>query len=245
MNLLTRFGLERSRFTITIMVSLLALGFTLYAGFPKREDPVVVIRTAVVTSSFAGMAPERIEKELSALWRRAAEAKPGDAPKPVTRACLWNLVVRVHGDLAALLRTEVAAWISHCEHVLLNELEVASLVDSQDLTVAIDRLTAMLKPGATLVVKTGSRGAIGVQGGHRFQCAAPVATGIFDTIGAGDSFNAGYLLARLNGCGLADAVAAGCNTASTIITRFPRRSLARGELAGQLARLHPRMVEET
>jgi multidrug efflux pump subunit AcrB len=60
-NLLTRFGLERSRFTITIMASLLALGFALYAGFPKREDPVVVIRTAVVTSSFAGMAPERIE----------------------------------------------------------------------------------------------------------------------------------------------------------------------------------------
>ena len=61
MNLLTRFGLERSRFTITIMASLLVLGFALYAGFPKREDPVVVIRTAVVTSSFAGMAPERIE----------------------------------------------------------------------------------------------------------------------------------------------------------------------------------------
>jgi multidrug efflux pump subunit AcrB len=60
-NLLTRFGLERSRFTITIMASLLALGFALYPGFPKREDPVVVIRTAVVTSSFAGMAPERIE----------------------------------------------------------------------------------------------------------------------------------------------------------------------------------------
>jgi multidrug efflux pump subunit AcrB len=60
-NLLTRFGLERSRFTIAIMASLLALGFALYAGFPKREDPVVVIRTAVVTSSFAGMAPERIE----------------------------------------------------------------------------------------------------------------------------------------------------------------------------------------
>jgi multidrug efflux pump subunit AcrB len=60
-NLLTRFGLERSRFTVTIMASLLALGFALYAGFPKREDPVVVVRTAVVTASFAGMAPERME----------------------------------------------------------------------------------------------------------------------------------------------------------------------------------------
>jgi glucose-6-phosphate dehydrogenase assembly protein OpcA len=40
----------------------------------------------------------RIEAELAALWRRAAEARPGQTPSPVTRACLWNLVVRVHGD---------------------------------------------------------------------------------------------------------------------------------------------------
>jgi multidrug efflux pump subunit AcrB len=61
LNFLTRFGLERSRFTITVMIGLLALGVGLYANFPKREDPVVVIRTAVVTASFAGMAPERME----------------------------------------------------------------------------------------------------------------------------------------------------------------------------------------
>jgi glucose-6-phosphate dehydrogenase assembly protein OpcA len=44
------------------------------------------------------VAPEKIETELAQLWRRAAESKPGDAPKPVTRACLWNLVVRVQGE---------------------------------------------------------------------------------------------------------------------------------------------------
>jgi len=36
---------------------------------------------------------DRIESELSALWRKAAENR--DAP--VTRACLWNLVMRVDG----------------------------------------------------------------------------------------------------------------------------------------------------
>ncbi|HEY4918935.1 MAG TPA: efflux RND transporter permease subunit [Xanthobacteraceae bacterium] len=61
MNFLTKFGLERSRFTLTVMVGLLATGIALYANFPKREDPVVVIRTAVVTASFPGMAPERME----------------------------------------------------------------------------------------------------------------------------------------------------------------------------------------
>lgn len=61
MNLATRFGLERSRFTITVMAGLLALGVALYPNFPKREDPVVVIRTAVVSALFPGMAPERME----------------------------------------------------------------------------------------------------------------------------------------------------------------------------------------
>ncbi|MCU1277339.1 MAG: Glucose-6-P dehydrogenase subunit, partial [bacterium] len=40
----------------------------------------------------------RIEAELAALWRRAAESRPGMIPKAVTRACLWNLVVRVRGE---------------------------------------------------------------------------------------------------------------------------------------------------
>ena len=61
MNFLTRFGLGRSRFTIAIMVGLLVAGIALYPNFPKREDPVVVIRTAVVSAVYPGMTPERIE----------------------------------------------------------------------------------------------------------------------------------------------------------------------------------------
>jgi multidrug efflux pump subunit AcrB len=36
-------------------------GIGLYPNFPKREDPVIVIRTAVVSALFPGMAPERME----------------------------------------------------------------------------------------------------------------------------------------------------------------------------------------
>jgi multidrug efflux pump subunit AcrB len=61
LNFLTRFGLARSRFTITVMVGLLMAGIALYPNFPKREDPVVVIRTAVVSALYAGMTPERME----------------------------------------------------------------------------------------------------------------------------------------------------------------------------------------
>ncbi len=145
-------------------------------------------------------------------------------------------------DLA--LRAEVGGWISGCEHVLLNELEVASLADSRDLALAIERLIPLLKPGATLVVKAGARGAIGVQDGQRFECAAPAAA-IFDTIGAGDSFNGGYLLARLGGCGLTESLKAGCNAASAIISRFPRRSIAPGELTGLRAPLRAPVLAAT
>src|SRR5438874_4771048 len=43
------------------MLVLFVVGIGLYPDFPKREDPIVVIRTAVVSASFPGMAPERME----------------------------------------------------------------------------------------------------------------------------------------------------------------------------------------
>jgi len=58
---LTRFGLEKSRFTYLIMISLLAMGLLSYIGIPKREDPAITIRTAAVLAKFEGMSPRRIE----------------------------------------------------------------------------------------------------------------------------------------------------------------------------------------
>jgi sugar/nucleoside kinase (ribokinase family) len=131
------------------------------------------------------------------------------------------------------IRAEVCGWIAHCEHVLLNELEVTSLANEPDLAAAIEHLERWLMPGATLVVKTGARGAVGVRGSERATSPSPHAT-VFDTVGAGDSFNAGYLLARLQGADLHGALAAGCSAAVSIISRFPRRQIAPGELASSL-----------
>ena len=143
---------------------------------------------------------------------------------------------------SAALREEVATWVAATDHVLLNELEVRSLADTTDLTAAIERLAPMLKPGATLAVKTGARGAIGAEDGQRRECTAPQAS-MFDTVSAGDSFNAGYLLARLDGAGLAESLAAGCRAASAIIARFPRRAIAAGDLSALRARLPLRALE--
>jgi ribokinase len=131
-------------------------------------------------------------------------------------------------------RSEVGQWIGRCHHVLLNELEVASLAGCDDLEVAIEEVSRLLRPHASLIIKSGARGAIGVQDGRRCESAAQTIS-VFDTIGAGDSFNAGYLLARMRGQDLERALLAGCSAATSIISRFPRREIKRGELAGALS----------
>jgi ribokinase len=131
------------------------------------------------------------------------------------------------------LRREMLGWVERCDHVLLNEMEVASLGDRPDFRDAMLNVTHRLKPGATLIVKNGSKGAVGFQNGASARAAA-LEIAAFDTIGAGDSFNAGYLVARLNGHDLRGALEAGCRAAASIISRFPRRSIAPGDLAAHV-----------
>ncbi|MEM9145210.1 MAG: efflux RND transporter permease subunit [Pseudomonadota bacterium] len=61
MDVLTRFGLSKSRFTVLMMLAILAMGLSSYVSIPKREDPEITIRTAVVVAQFDGMAPTRVE----------------------------------------------------------------------------------------------------------------------------------------------------------------------------------------
>lgn len=62
MNWLTRFGITQSRFTVLVMIGLIMQGLILYSSFPKREDPEITIRAAVVVATYSGMAPERMEQ---------------------------------------------------------------------------------------------------------------------------------------------------------------------------------------
>ncbi|MEM7236713.1 MAG: efflux RND transporter permease subunit, partial [Pseudomonadota bacterium] len=62
MDLLTRFGLLKSRLTALMMLIIISIGIMSYLGIPKREDPEITIRTAVVQATFDGMAPARMEQ---------------------------------------------------------------------------------------------------------------------------------------------------------------------------------------
>ncbi len=118
---------------------------------------------------------------------------------------------------------EVKSWLSLVDHVLLNELEITSLAGTTDLATAMAILGGGLRPDATLVAKVGAKGAIAVCGYHRAQYTPAANPEIFDTVGAGDAFNAGYLFARACGTGLDGAIVLGCETATQTIAHFPRR----------------------
>lgn len=70
---------------------------------------------------------------------------------------------------------------------------------------------------AEVLVKNGGDEMLGLtdEGSHAFPPGARLAA--VDTTGAGDSFNGGYLAARLQGAGIAEAVAQGHATAARVI----------------------------
>jgi sugar/nucleoside kinase (ribokinase family) len=93
----------------------------------------------------------------------------------------------------------------HIDILLPNEREAIKMSHANDLETALMRLAQKVE---TVVVKMGANGAIGVRGGHRFNAPAVPAT-IIDPIGAGDSFDAGFLYQFVRGADLTTCMAWG------------------------------------
>jgi len=79
--------------------------------------------------------------------------------------------------------------------LLPNEEEIKKIARKPTLEQALDALAPRVP---LIVVKCGSRGAV-VQRGSKRDWIAPLSVEPVDTIGAGDSFNAGFLSSYLNG----------------------------------------------
>lgn len=100
--------------------------------------------------------------------------------------------------------------------LLPNEAEACRMTGCDDIHAALDHLTGAVP---LVAVKCGASGALVAQGGERTH--VPGVTVIpADTIGAGDSFNAGFLTAYLRGHGSIACAAAGnvCGALSTLRT---------------------------
>lgn len=89
---------------------------------------------------------------------------------------------------------------------LPNEREVLSLTGESSVNLAVDKLESRVK---TLAVKLGAEGAFGSRGGERVRVAS-IPVDVVDTVGAGDSFDAGFLYGYLNGWSLEKSLRLGC-----------------------------------
>jgi sugar/nucleoside kinase (ribokinase family) len=95
--------------------------------------------------------------------------------------------------------------LSHADVVLANDAEATAMTGEAEPERALERLAEHC---ACAVIKRGSAGAIGIADGDvRAVAAEPV--DVVDTTGAGDSFNAGFLLGWLGGLPLEQALTIG------------------------------------
>ncbi|WP_417410472.1 carbohydrate kinase family protein [Hoeflea sp.] len=118
-------------------------------------------------------------------------------------------------------RDKMTDWAAACDHLLINELEAMAFSGETDLEAAARKIQHGMKPGATLVIKCGREGARAFQGSLAFQAAGRPVHPV-DTVGAGDSFNAGYLDQLARGKPVARCLEAGVDVASAVLSEFPR-----------------------
>jgi sugar/nucleoside kinase (ribokinase family) len=105
-------------------------------------------------------------------------------------------------------------WLREADVLMPNETEALALAASQGaLAAGEDALLAAARDlaarGALVVVKRGARGAVAVRGDEVVEVPAPAATGP-DSVGAGDSFDAGLVWALLDGRPLGEALGMAC-----------------------------------
>jgi sugar/nucleoside kinase (ribokinase family) len=129
---------------------------------------------------------------------------------------------------------EVLELLQHVDILMPNEREVCRLAHEDDAERAISKLRELVP---ILVVKQGRRGAIACQQGRRLEAPA-VDAPFVDAVGAGDSFNAGFLHGYLQGWELERCLQLG-NITGAFSTTATGGTLAfrdRGALANIMSR---------
>jgi sugar/nucleoside kinase (ribokinase family) len=89
---------------------------------------------------------------------------------------------------------------------LPNEREATSLFGKADVELAADSVGSKVE---TLGIKLGAEGALGVHNGQKIRVAS-IPVNVVDTVGAGDSFDAGFLYGYLNGWPLEKSLRLAC-----------------------------------
>jgi sugar/nucleoside kinase (ribokinase family) len=106
--------------------------------------------------------------------------------------------------------------LRHVDVFLPNEREACKAAGSEDLEEAIGKLSRFVP---LLIVKLGRKGALAQKGSERITAASKPVTAV-DSVGAGDSFDAGFLNEYVRGSDLGTCLASG-NRAGALSTTRP------------------------
>jgi sugar/nucleoside kinase (ribokinase family) len=123
--------------------------------------------------------------------------------------------------------------LQHVDIFLPNEREACKAAGTEDLEAAVRKLAELVP---LLVIKLGRKGAMAIRSGQRFT-SPPLEVTPVDTVGAGDSFDAGFLHEYLKGSDLPTCLASG-NRAGALSTTRPGGTEAFRDAAHRKRFLH-------
>lgn len=112
-------------------------------------------------------------------------------------------------------KSDIEESLQYVDIFLPNAREAKKIARTENIDDAVSRLASIVP---LVIVKIGAEGALAQRGGERFVSPA-VRIEITDPVGAGDSFDAGFLHKFLRGGDLPSALAAGNVTAALSTTR--------------------------
>jgi sugar/nucleoside kinase (ribokinase family) len=118
-------------------------------------------------------------------------------------------------DPADLWTPEIQSLFPYLDVLFLNERELSKIAQNTNLDQAIDSIAKRVN---LLVVKRGSQGALARTDGKTFSVAPPVVE-IVDSVGAGDSFDAGFIHAFIRGKNTEACLRSGNLAAALSVTR--------------------------
>lgn len=107
----------------------------------------------------------------------------------------------------------IAEVLPYCDVFLPNENELLNISGENNIDAGIEKIS---KQVLVLAVKLGEKGAIARRGGELVVSPA-LKVNVIDTVGAGDSFDAGFIFGWLNGLTLQKSleIACACGSLST------------------------------
>jgi sugar/nucleoside kinase (ribokinase family) len=170
--------------------------------------------------AIAHLDPAPRHVHLAAIFLLPHVAADGARIVAAARAAGATVSVDTNFDPAGLFAAP--PWLTDVDVLLPNETEALRLSgrdgSRSDAATVEAAARELAGGGALVVVKRGAAGAFAVADGRRLDVGvAPTASPVVDAVGAGDSFDAGFVRALLDGRGPHEALAlaSACGTLST------------------------------